>query len=55
LEEAHLKLSIVVSDLLRVSARRMRHAIADGATDPMVVAALADQRCAPRRTTWPTR
>ena len=44
LEEAHLKLSIVVSDLLGVSARRMLQAIADGATDPMVVAALADQR-----------
>ena len=34
LEEAHLKLSIVVSDLLGVSARRMLPAIADGATDP---------------------
>jgi len=42
LEEAHLKLSIVVSDLLGVSARRMRPAIVDGVTDPMVVAALAD-------------
>ena len=44
MEEAHFKLSIVVSDLLGVSARRMLQALADGATDPMVVAALADQR-----------
>ena len=41
LEEAHIKLSTLVSDLLGVSARRMLRAIADGATDPE---ALADPR-----------
>ena len=44
LEEAHLKLSSLVSDLLGISARRMLHALADGATEPAVVAALADHR-----------
>jgi transposase len=44
LEEAHLKLSSLVSDLLGVSARRMLQAVADGETDPATLAALADQR-----------
>jgi transposase len=44
LEEAHLKLSSLVSDLLGVSARRMLQALADGETHPATVAALADQR-----------
>jgi transposase len=44
LEEAHIKLSSLVSDLLGVSARRMLHALADGETDPAAVAALADGR-----------
>jgi transposase len=44
LEEAHIKLSSLVSDLLGVSARRMLKALADGATDPAALAALADQR-----------
>jgi transposase len=44
LEDAHLKLSSLVSDLLGVSARRMLQALADGATHPATVAALADQR-----------
>jgi transposase len=44
LEEAHIKLSSLVSDLLGPSARRMLQAIADGATDPTMVAALANQR-----------
>ncbi len=44
LEEAHLKLSSLVSDLLGASARRMLQALADGDTDPAAVAALADQR-----------
>ena len=44
LEEAHLKLSSFVSDLLGVSARRMLQAVADGETDPAKVAAFADQR-----------
>lgn len=41
LEQAQLKLSSLVADLLGVSARRMLHAVADGATDPAAVAALA--------------
>jgi transposase len=44
LEEAHIKLSSLVSDLLGVSARRMLKALAEGETDPAAVAALADQR-----------
>ncbi len=44
LEEAHIKLSSLVSDLLGVSARRMLHALADGETDPAALAALAHQR-----------
>jgi len=44
LEQAHLKLSSLVSDLLGVSARRMLQALADGATDPGALAALADHR-----------
>lgn len=44
LEEAHIKLSSLVSDLLGTSARRMLQAIADGETDPATLAALADQR-----------
>jgi transposase len=44
LEEAHIKLSSFVSDLLGASARRMLQALADGETDPAALAALADQR-----------
>lgn len=44
LEEAHLKLSSLVSDLLGLSGRRMLTAIAEGETDPAVVAARADYR-----------
>jgi transposase len=44
LEEAHIKLSSLVSDLLGLSARRMLKALADGETDPAALAALADQR-----------
>ena len=44
LEQAHLKLSSLVSDLLGVSARRMLEALAEGTTDPGALAALADQR-----------
>jgi transposase len=44
LEEAHIKLSSFVSDLLGVSARRMLKAIAEGQTDPVVLAAMADKR-----------
>ncbi len=44
LEEAQLKLSSLVSDLLGASARRMLKALADGETSPSALAALADQR-----------
>jgi transposase len=44
LEEAHIKLSTLVSDLLGVSARRILRAIADGATDPAAVAGLGSAR-----------
>jgi transposase len=44
LEEAHLKLSSLVSDLLGASARRMLKALAEGETDPAALAALADYR-----------
>src|SRR5580693_1403039 len=44
LEEAHIKLSSLVSDLLGVSARRMLKALAEGETDPAALAALADCR-----------
>jgi len=44
LEEAHIKLSSLVSDLLGKSARRMLQAVAEGATSPEAIAALADQR-----------
>lgn len=43
LEEAHMKLSSLVSDLLGASARRMLKALADGETDPAALAALADK------------
>jgi transposase len=44
LEEAHMKLSSLVSDLLGVSARRMLQALADGETQPAALAALAHER-----------
>ena len=40
LEEAHIKLSSFVSDLLGLSARRMLKALADGETNPAALAAL---------------
>jgi len=43
-EEAHIKLSGLVSDLLGASARRMLKAIADGESDPAALAALADRK-----------
>ncbi len=44
LEQAHIKLSSFVSDLLGLSARRMLKALAEGETDPGALAALADHR-----------
>src|SRR3989454_2167515 len=43
LEECHIKLSSLVSDLLGASARRMLQALAEGETNPAAVAALADK------------
>lgn len=44
LEEAHLKVSSLVSDLLGLSGRRMLRAVANGETDPATVAALGSPR-----------
>jgi transposase len=44
LEEAHLKLSSLVSDLLGASARRILQSVADGETSPTRLATLASQR-----------
>ena len=44
LEEAHIKVSSLVSDLLGISARRMLQALADGETDPAVLATLGTAR-----------
>ena len=44
LEEAHIKLSSLVSDLLGLSARRMLQALADGETNPTSLAGLADKK-----------
>jgi transposase len=42
LEDARIKLATVVTDLLGVSSRRMLEALADGAMDPTVLAAMAE-------------
>jgi transposase len=44
LEEAHIKLSSLVSDLLGASARRMLKALAEGETNPAALAVLADKQ-----------
>jgi len=44
LEEAHIKVSSIVSDLLGISARRMLQALAEGETDPAALAKLAAPR-----------
>jgi transposase len=44
LEEMHIKLSSLVSDLLGVSGRRMLQALANGETNPAALAGLADSR-----------
>ena len=44
LEETHIKLSSLVSDLLGLSARRMLRALADGETNPTSLAGLADKK-----------
>lgn len=44
LEEAHIKVSVLVSDLLGLSARRMLRALASGETNPRTIAALGSAR-----------
>ena len=44
LEEAHIKLSSLVSDLLGASARRMLKALAEGETNPAALVGLADRK-----------
>jgi len=44
LEEAQIKLSSLLSDLLGASGRRMLKALAEGETDPQALVALADSR-----------
>jgi transposase len=44
LEEAHIKLSSLVSNLLGASARRMLKALAEGETNPAALAVLADRQ-----------
>jgi len=44
LEEMHIKVSSFVADLLGPSARRMLRAVANGDTDPAIVAALGSSR-----------
>ena len=43
LEQVHIKLSSLVSDLLGVSARRMLKALAEGERDPAALAGMADR------------
>jgi prolyl-tRNA editing enzyme YbaK/EbsC (Cys-tRNA(Pro) deacylase) len=43
LEEAHIKLSSLASDLLGVSARRMLKALAERENNPAALAVLADK------------
>jgi transposase len=49
LEEAHIKLSSLVTDLLGLSARRMLKALAEGETDPAAVAADGRLRASPEQ------
>jgi transposase len=44
LEDANIKLSTVISDLMGTSGRRMLRAIADGEGDPMALSAMGDKR-----------
>jgi len=43
LEQAHIKLSSVISDLLGVSAQRILRAIAEGGSDPVVLAGMVEK------------
>jgi transposase len=44
LEDANIKLSTVISDLMGVSGRRMLRALAAGESDPSVLSAMGDKR-----------
>jgi hypothetical protein len=55
LEEARIKLFSHVSDLLRVSARRMPEAVADWQSEAVAIAQLKDPDCGPARRAWRTR
>ena len=52
LEDAHLKLSSVISDIHGVSGRAMLEAIIAGERDPKTLAQLARGRCAARSASW---
>jgi len=43
LEQAHIKLSSVISDLLGVSAQRILRAITEGGSDPVVLAGMVEK------------
>jgi transposase len=55
LEEAHIKLSSFVSDLLGLSARRMLKALADGKPTQRLWPLWRMSACAPRRNSCATR
>lgn len=55
LEEAHLKLSRLVSDLFGTSARRMLQALADGETNPATWRGWPISACGRRRTSCAMR
>jgi len=55
LEEAHIKLSSLVSDLLGLSARRMLKALADGETNQRPWPLWPISACAPHRHSCATR
>jgi len=44
LEDANIKLSTVISDIMGVSGRRMLRALADGESDPIALSAMGDKR-----------
>ena len=52
LEEAHIKVSSLVSDLLGISARRRLQALADGETDPAPSPRSLPRAWGPRRSNY---
>jgi transposase len=53
LEDAHIKLSVVASDIFGVSGRAMLAALLAGERDPKVLAELARGRMRPSAASWP--